>query len=399
MRSILRPLLILPLLFAVAIQAQELSVTATNPSSFARANEPVVVEWSAVAAKFPNAQRSSLRIVDEQRRMYVYQVDDLDFDGTPDELVFTADFAAKQARMFTVRDTVEQFSKTSSVILSTDAQNWKHVDGVLQSLDDDDGPGLRRDQTRYRFDGVGWESEIVGYRVYLDERNAVDIQAKRRHGLHWKFIGSTNVDYQQNGDWGMDPLHVGPALGVGGIAFWVGDSVHKPMTLDRRRCRIVARGPVRAVVRVEYFGWDLDGEKADVTSLFTICAGDRVTEHRVYLQKGAPKMLATGIVKHDSSTVMWDAQGAWLYSTGRQSRASDELFLGLNFAKSSVVKRTADRYNDLVLLKLDAQTPLKFLISSVWQGETGAMWSDRKLQSLLKQTAARLNEPLAIVAK
>ncbi|HEX9829777.1 MAG TPA: DUF4861 family protein [Bacteroidota bacterium] len=377
--------------------AQHLTITVTNPSSLARQNEPVVVEWARIISKLANARQSTLRIVDDAGRWYVYQADDIDQNGTPDEVVWLADFAPKQSRTFTVRDTTEQFSGASHLAVSTDAQNWKRVDGVLQSLDDDDGPGLKRDQTLYRFDGVGWESELVGYRVYLDERNAVDIQAKRRRGLQWKFIGSTLIDYQQNTDWGMDPLHVGPSLGVGGIAFWVGDSVHKPLTLERRRSRIIARGPVRAVVRVDYYGWDVGGEKVDVSSVFTIYAGERVMEHRVILHNGAARTLVTGIVKHDSSSVAWNPEHGRLTSTGKQSRAGDELFMDLQFSSKSIVEKAEDKYNDLVLIKLEPGKPLRFLISSVWEGETGKMWSVEELREMQKRNAARLNMSFTIM--
>lgn len=379
------------------LSAQEMRVSVTNPSPLSRPDEPVIVSWADVARRVPKAASSHLHLTDEEGGQIVFQVDDLDFDGAPDELVFLADFNPRQRRTFLLKFVSREETVSPAYAPRTDAQNYKRISGVLQSLDDDEGPGLKRDQTLYRFDGVGWESELVGYRLYLDERNAVDIHGKRKRALQWKFMGTTDVDYQQDSDWGMDILHVGPALGVGGIGFWVADSVLKPHTLERRRCRIVARGPVRAVVRIDYAGWEVGGEKVDLTSFFTICAGDRVSEHRVILRKGQlPKTLVTGIVKHPSGNTIWDPKEGSLSTLGAQSRVNDQLLMALNVVSSSVVKRTEDEYNQLLLLTIELNKPLTFLISSRWQGETGQAWSDVEVREFLQRTSARLNEPLQV---
>jgi hypothetical protein len=384
------------LLFS-SLQAQKLQVSTANPSSIVRPNEPVVLSWVEIKSKLPNVEAGMLRLLDEEKRVVPLQVDDMDHDGTPDELVFMADFAPHQHRTFTLTTSDGERLLIKRESFRTDAANWKRIDHMLQSVDDDDVPGSGRDRTLYRFDGVGWESDIVAYRLYLDERNAVDVQGKRKPGVHWNYIGASGIDYQLDADWGMDVLHVGPALGVGGIGFWVGDSVLKPETVDRERCRIIARGPVRAVVRVDYTGWKLAGEKVNLCSIFSIYAGDRLSEHQIILEKGtSPRTIVTGIVKHSPTKVVWNSEESWLYTLGPQSRANDDLLMSLNFVKSSVAKKTEDRYNHLVLLKLEQEKPLRFLLSAVWRGETGKMWSGKEIQRFLKRAAARLNEPLEV---
>jgi hypothetical protein len=380
-----------------SLHAQKVQVSVANPSGIARPNEPVVLPWTEIKTRQPNLEAGMLRLLDEEKRVVPLQIDDMDHDGTPDEVVFTADFAPHQHRTFTLTDSEGERLLIRRESFRTDAANWKRIDSVLQSVDDDDVPGNGRDRRLYRFDGVGWESDIIAYRLYLDERNAVDLEGKRKPGLHWNYIGASGIDYQLDADWGMDVLHVGPALGVGGIGFWVGDSVLKPETVDRERCRVIARGPVRAVVRVDYTGWNVAGEKVNISSLFAIYAGDRLTEHQIILEKGkSPATIVTGIVKHSPTKVVWNSEESWLYTLGPQSRANDHLLMALNFVKSSVTKKTEDTYNHLVLLKLEQRKPLRFLLSAVWQGETGKMWSEEEIQRFLRRAAARLNEPLEV---
>jgi hypothetical protein len=379
-----------------AAYAQDVHIMVTNPSAAPRRNEPVVIAWERIGGKLPDVDVAKLRLLDEQNRSLAFQIDDLDADRTPDEFVFSADFNPHQQRRFIFTPLADTLASPLGP-LRTDVADFKRINGVPTLVDDDDGPGTLRSQSQYLFDGVGWESELVGYRLYLDERNAIDIQGKRIPGLQWKFIGSSGVDYQLDSYWGMDILHVGPALGIGGIGLWLHDSVAHPYKLDRRRCRVIARGPVRAVVRVDYIGWDIGGEKVNLTSLFSIFEGDRATEHRVILQNAeSPKTIVTGIVKHPPGKVLWNEQELCLSTLGRQSRANDSLLMALNFASSSKCERAEDKYDHLVLINLQPERSFNYLISSVWQGETGRMWSKREIRSFLKGMWRRLNEPLGI---
>jgi len=377
-----------------AAYGQEIRVVVTNPSAAARSGEPVVVPWDMLLRGVP-VLSSSVVVTDVRGNLYDNQVDDLDRDGTPDELAFVADFGPREEKVFTVRALGEK--KSSGSRMRTDAADWKRIGGVLQTVDDDDVPGGQRLRGSYRFDGVGWESELTAYRLYLDERNAVDILGKHKPGLYWNYIGTSGVDYQNDADWGMDVLHVGSALGIGGIGLWVADSVLKPITLDRQRTRIIARGPVRAVVTVAYAGWDRGSRNVDLLSTFLQYAGDRACEHRVtLLSNSPPDTIATGIVRHDSTSLTWNAAEACLWTSGYQSRAGDSLMLGLTVPLSSLIRQTEGPYDHLLLLALRKGAPARILLSYAWQGETGRMWTTSEIEQYLHTCARRMNEPLVV---
>ena len=377
------------------VKAQSVTFSVTNPSSVSRANEPVVVCWDDLRNTFGSKELVRLRLVDKANRSLPFQIDDLDADGIPDELVFQLTLGAgetKEVALASGRDTL------ASPVgpLRTDAANYKRISGKSLPVDDDDGPGTLRRDGHYPFDGVGWESELIGYRLYLDERNSIDIQAKRAAGLHWNFIGSSGVDYQKDAYWGMDVLHVGPALGIGGFGFWINDTVAHPYNLDRRRTRIIARGPVRCVVRVDYAGWDVGKEKADVTSVFSLFAEDRYTEHRLLLRSAANQTVAAGIVKHARGTVKWDPVTSTLSSIGQQSRGGDNLLMALTFIPGDVIQKREDSTNDLVLLTLKKGRPLRYLIFARWQGEAVEQWNQQMLNDDLATASRRLNQPIEV---
>ncbi len=383
-------------LLCVALSpGQPVRVAVSSPSSVPRLKEPVVIRWASLPARFRRPPASSVQVRDEQGKPIPGQVDDLDGDGTPDEVTFVADFMPHQTRSFFLIKAGRPGIEGGTGL--TDAADWKRIKGVLTSIDDDNVTGKGRVRKDYRFDGVGWESELVGYRLYLDERNAVDILAKRKPGLYWNMLGPSNIDYQLDADWGMDVLHIGDALGVGGIGFWNGDSVIKPVTLARQRTRIIARGPVRAVVHVRYTGWRVGGRNIDVSSDFTIYAGERTSEQRVTLLRAAvPETLVTGIVRHDSTERRSSAAAGWLYTTGLQSRAGDSLMMALNVRPSDVLRRTENSVNHLLLLRCRRGKQVPILISSLWQGETGTMWSPGEIAAYLNRMSLRLTEPLKI---
>ncbi len=390
--KILSAILILPL----TMLGQRMHVAATNPSDAGRVNEPVVLRWDEVLKIIPTANPRDLQLIDENGSQIEFQVDDLDADGTTDELVFQDSFKPGEQRDYLL-EVRENLPPRHDVKPRTDAQNWKRVKGVLQSLDDDDVAGAARERGAYRFDGVGWESESMGYRVYLDARNAVDLLGKRKPGLYWNWIGTSGTDYQADADWGMDILHIGAALGVGGIGFWEGDSVVKPVVLEHQRTRILARGPFRAVVRVEYRGWSTGPDTVDLVSTFIIYAGDRACEHRVSIAKttGSPT-LAVGIVRRDSTNLFWNAERGWMYTIGRQSRANDSLMMAVAVDPSVVAEQKEGKDDHLLLLHAGAGALLRIFITAVWQGETGRMWSEPEIREHLESIARRLVEPLQI---
>ena len=377
-------------------QGNLVTITVSNPSSVARSLEPVVVRWATIPPPIHQADRDQLRLLDEHGRSLAFQIDDLDANGRPDELVFVTDLQPKGTRVFVLTDTASSLASPAGP-LRTDAGNWKRVDGKRIPADDDDGSGLLRSQSSYVFDGAGWESDVIGYRIYLDERNAFDVQARRHPGLHWNFIGSTGVDYQLDAYWGMDVLHVGPALGVGGFGFWVSDSIVKPFPLERRRTRILARGPVRSLVRIDYSGWQVGEERVDMTLLCTIYAGTRESVQEIILSRAAsPKTIAVGIVKHPQGAPVWNSEKGYLYTLGRQSRVNDSLLLALTIPAGRSARNLTGPHDHLILLDLKKDAPLSYGIVSLWEGEAGGMWTQQEIEQFLSAKSLKFSQPLQV---
>jgi len=63
------------------------------------------------------------------------------------------------------------------------------------------------------YDGVGWESDVVAYRIYWNADNAMDIFGKTRPILSLDGWATPGVPHQIENQYGLDVLKVGRPSG------------------------------------------------------------------------------------------------------------------------------------------------------------------------------------------
>ena len=201
------------------------------------------------------------------------QVDDLDGDGKADELAFQLDLAPHQTRIVTLSYGPQE-------------RIWR----------------LRGDYEQRtaalfsrKIEGLGWESERVAFRVYFDSRNAIDLYGKRRPTLQLAMYASPDYTYHDESPEGRDIYKVGDAIGIGSVAALVGGHVIKVADVKDRKWRILASGPVRAVVEMEYDGWNAGGKIIDLRSRITQWAGERGFTHTISANSADDFEFVTGL--------------------------------------------------------------------------------------------------------
>ncbi len=101
----------------------------------------------------------------------------------------------------------------------------------------------------FKYEGPGWESEKVGYRFYLDWRNATDIFGKKTDELVLHKVGINDIvakddSYHEMQEWGMDIFKVGNTLGIGSIGMMKNDSIDMVSKTDEIICEIKHNGPI-----------------------------------------------------------------------------------------------------------------------------------------------------------
>lgn len=247
-----------------------------------------------------------------------------------------------------------------------------------------------------RYEGPGWESDKVGYRLYLDHRNGIDVFGKQIPAMVLQDVGTDGYQsYHEPASWGMDVLKVGSALGMGSFGAWSDKQAHRVAVTDRTRARVLANGPVVSQIRIDYEGWETPEGKADLTALFSIEAGSYLTEARLKLDGTFPKMV-TGIPKHPG--VEWSKgetdipNEAWTYlaAYGPQSLSGDNLGLVIFVRKEAFAGFAEDDHNHLIRLKLRGDEAV-YRFGALWESRTEAAASMEAFEGWIQATLRRLN--------
>ena len=227
------------------------------------------------------------------------QVDDLDGDGKGDELAFQIDLEPHQTRIVTLS-------------YGDQERIWR-----LRG----DYPQRTAALFSKKFEGLGWESERVAFRIYFDPRNAIDLYGKRRPTLQLAMYASPDYAYHDESPEGRDIYQVGEAIGIGAVAAMVNGEAVKVAQVKDRKWRIVSSGPVRTMVELEYDGWNPGQKTVKLRSRITQWAGERGFTHVITADSGDAFEFATGLPAKPGVAPITSARSSpatWLATWGEQ---------------------------------------------------------------------------------
>lgn len=262
-------------------------------------------------------------------------------------------------------------------------------------------PDNFRDHAYYiKYEGPGWESDKVGFRFYLDQRNAIDVFGKKTPGIVLPFVGVDGYDsYHQMADWGMDNMKVGNALGIGSIAFWDGEKATRVEETDSVICHIRADGKVRSQVMTRYYGWNAGGVLCDLQSLISIDAGSRAS-HIELLVNNKNAAIATGINKDKNADFFSHHKPGekWSYiaSFGKQSLNNDNMGLALFVRTHQLKEITGDKLNHIVVLNPDDEGYVDYYIMPTWELDWEPVKTRDDFMRCIEEVLNRLNSEITI---
>jgi hypothetical protein len=240
-----------------------------------------------------------------------------------------------------------------------------------------------------QFEGPGWESDKIGYRLYLDWRNAIDIFGKKTDKMVLHNVGLDGFDsYHEMQDWGVDILKVGSALGIGTIAYWDGEKAVRVEKTDGI-FSAVENGKNSSKVNVNYSGWKINKTKTDVNSTLEIEAGSYLTKYSIELSEELPN-LATGIIKlpETETAVFTDIKTGWsCFATfGKQSLEKDMLGMCIFFKTSELIQQTEDKNSHVIVLKPENKK-LTWYFGAAWEQDASGVKKMEDFRKLLKEQA------------
>lgn len=257
----------------------------------------------------------------------------------------------------------------------------------------------------FKYEGPGWESEKVGYRFYLDWRNATDIFGKKVNELVLHNVGVNDVtankdSYHEMHDWGMDIFKVGSSLGIGSIGMMNDNKIEMVSKTDEITCDVSCNGPLISEVKTNYKGWAVGHNKFKLNSRLSISAGSRITKVKLLISEDANN-ITTGLAKHDNTKfIKSENDGDWQYIAlyGKQSLADDNLGIVLFYKNSSLVEQIEDDLNYYCVLKPEKGN-VEYSFGAAWEKELNGIKNINEFEQYLNEEASKLNSPLDIKIK
>jgi len=273
------------------------------------------------------------------------------------------------------------------VTKSNGNEQYEYQGGVFKSVSN-----LKMDEKHtdhsfdIQFEGPGWESDKIAYRLYLDWRNATDIFGKIVDTLVLHNVGLDGFDsYHEMQDWGVDVLKVGSSLGIGSLAFWDGEKATRVEKTDSIFCSVES-GKKSSKANVDYYGWEINGTKTNLFSSLEIEEGSYLTKYDIQLSEELPN-LATGIVKLSGTEVLIfdDIKPGWkcLATFGVQTLQNDNLGMCVFYKTEQELEIAVDKYSHLVVLKPE-NNQLTYYFGAAWEHDLSGVKTMDDFKNLLK---------------
>jgi hypothetical protein len=265
---------------------KKVTIELSNTSAINLADKAVSIERSQLK-DIPAGEAFPL-IISSEGDTVASQLNDLDGDQSWDELFFVVDLGANKDKSYTLEWTKEKPNytvRTSARFGKRSASNTPVEPATSEVLLPNELPKSLGYQ-RYQTDGPSWENNKIGFRHYLDGRNAKDLFGKRASYMSPENVGinekgEVEDNYHVMADWGRDILAVGNSVGIGGYALMTGDKLMRLgvtvndsiNNVEKTTFNIIDEGPVKSVLNYQYENWHPAGRSYNVDETTAIWPG------------------------------------------------------------------------------------------------------------------------------
>jgi len=292
--------------------------------------------------------------------------------------------------------TYEETAKTYAELSIKEGGHWEgreYIGGTFKNVDKLMVPIEHTDHSWFiRYEGPGWESSKVGYRLYLDWRNCIDIFGKVTDSMVLSKIGQDGFDsYHEKSDWGMDILKAGKGLGIGAIGRYVNKEVLHFNNVDSTFAK-VENSIDKSTVNINYFGWKTTQDNIDLKSILTITPDHLYTKHTIH-----PSIeiegICTGIVKHGVNYLSKEsANKKWGYiaTYGEQSLVPDKLGMAI-FYETKTIREITEWEHDHLLIFEPTDMEVTFYFLGAWEQELNGIKTEAEFLSYLDDRLKELN--------
>ncbi len=408
LKDLLKYFVILMILMLTGCNKKDIKVYLKNPISLERIDEPVQISLEKIDKT--GLDYFNISVYDGDSEI-PFQIEDLDMNKIPDHITLVLNFKSEEKKEIKIynKSTQSSFKKRTQAELSRkfdyEFKNGKYSGGYFKNIDWIRVPDGHKDHDAlFRYEGPGWESEKVGYRFYLDQRNRIDIFGKKVNDLVLQEIGLNDLEakddsYHNMQWWGMDIFKVGNSLGLGSIAMRYNNKLYTVEETDSVYCYIESNGVLRSGVKTKYFGWQVGENKYYLESDFSIFAGSRMTRVSLIIDP-VPPNICTGLAKAENTEYFEseDKLSKWQYIAlyGKQSLAGDDLGIAIIFQRENLIQKSEDDLNYVINLNTK-NGKLTYYFLAAWQQEVDGIKNIEEFKNYLENILLVLNNPIEIL--
>lgn len=364
--------LAMAMLLPQCLVAASFNIYLTNPTNQEKTDEPVVLQLDEYEQIKPE-QRAQLAVFLGKEQI-CSQLDDLNGDGVADELAFLVDLGANETRKATVKTIPD--SKRKEFLREVNAQMWRKDKGKKTMYPVTEASSTKNDMyNQMHHHGVAWESDIMAYRIYFDNKQTIDVYGKKKRQLELEACRWYPNDEQLAAGFGDDILRVSGSVGVGAVKPWNGKKSVHITEFDKRTQRIVSQGPLRTICEISVEGWKYENKSIDMTVRYTMYARHRDCQVDVFTSVPVDT-LVTGVQKIKGAELYESADmvGAWGTDwpvNDTVKYAKETVGIAVYMPEKQAVRQAQDKVNNLLFFSNSPEKPTRFYLTTVSMKEIG----------------------------
>ena len=381
-------------------QEKKIEVIVENPWNAEKVDEPVVIDLSSLGAGFTV---KSATVFDGTNEI-PSQLDDMNGDTRADELAFVINLPASGKKTLNVTLSSLKSDKTyparvyAEMLFRTSKKN-KYAKGYAIYAD-----GASDTYNVQHHHGTAFESELVAYRIYFNEKQTTDLYGKFHKGLELEESQFYPTGEQLKRGFGDDVIKVNSSCGAGTLRGWDGtqSTLIKPVAV--RGQRILASGPVRTIVDAEVKGWQYQNKELNMINRYTLYAGHRDAQVDVLFDAPLDKeVFCTGVQNITGHADMFSDHNGLVASWGTDWPVNDTVKykketvgLATYIPKKYVVKETSDKENFLYTISAPGKSSFRYYTSFTSCKETFGYPDKEKWFAYVQEWKKALEQPVKI---
>ena len=431
----------------------QVKLTVRNTLQIQRKNVPIVISLNELQRVAPDFSFDAYLVVSGQPPTEIdSQVDDTNYDGKKDELVFLVDLEPQETKEVSIRyspdnpmsvtigftkrtragifpelngfaalesefaayllkhnGSIQAYGKRRRLLFNIESHFQSYLNDpfsisaeLLKTFENNGAPLSQNTALEIQKPDTSWLiADKTNKQTYFVRKESGRLNIYKAEGLSLdRLVYQTTAPSDANGEFMKPLIPVEGAIGCGGFALW--DKTNRKLIepLDTTDyVRVLADGPVRSVVQRLIPDWQLKNGTIQFTSTFSVYAGNRWIEHRINVQGLTSEyLIATGIPNLGAGAVKNKVDG-WLSTWGEQNTG---IGMGMIFPADAVesfqdlTPQDSEKSVLAALMRPSEGGEVAYRFLSVWSADLEGIQTKAEFEAYIQNALTQMHTPPVI---